>query len=146
MPKLAINRKANYEYEILEEFEAGVMLIGNEVKSIRNGDVTIADSFIYLKDGEIFAKNIKVAKYKQSHSADVHDENRDKKLLLSRREINKIERLIQDSGVTIVTLSIFTLHNKIKIKIGVVKGKKLWNKKEDLKKKDIERELRRGED
>ena len=144
--KLATNRKAYFEFFVIEEFDAGVVLIGNEVKSIRKGDVTIsADSFIYLKDGEVWTKNVRVAKYKESHVADKHDENRDKKLLLSRREINKIEKLIQDKGNTIVPLSIFTLHNRIKMKIGVVKGKKLYDKRETIKKRDIERDLRRAQ-
>lgn len=142
--KLATNRKAYFEFTVLEEFEAGMILLGNEVKSIRNGDVTISDSFIYLKSGEVWAKNIKVAKYKQAHVADKHDENRDKKLLLHRKEINKIERLLEDNGTTIVPLSIFTLHNRLKIKIGVVKGKKLHDKRESIKKRDVERELRRA--
>ena len=140
---ITTNRKAHYEFSILHEFEAGVVLIGNEVKSIRKGDVTIGDSFIYIKSGEVWAKNVKVAKYKQSYSGDVHDDNRDKKLLLNRIEINKIEKLLQDKGVTIVPLSIFTLHNKIKMKIAVVKGKKMYDKRESIKKRDVERDLRR---
>jgi SsrA-binding protein len=90
---ITTNRKAHYEFSILQEFEAGVVLIGNEVKSIRKGDVTIGDSFIYIRNGEVWAKNVKVAKYKQSYSGDTHDDNRDKKLLLNRTEINKIEKL-----------------------------------------------------
>ena len=140
---ITTNRKAHYEFSILQEFEAGVVLIGNEVKSIRKGDVTIGDSFIYIKSGEVWAKNVKVAKYKQSYSGDAHDDNRDKKLLLNRVEINKIEKLLQDKGVTIVPLSIFTLHNKIKMKIAVVKGKKMYDKRESIKKRDVERDLRR---
>jgi len=142
--KLATNRKAYFEFFVVEEFDAGVVLIGNEVKSMRKGDVTISDSFVYLKDGEVWAKNVKVARYKQSYAADKHDESRDKKLLLSRKEINKIEKLTQDKGTTIVPLSIFTLHNKIKIKIGVVKGKKLYDKRETIKKRDVERDLKRS--
>ena len=144
MGNIATNRKANFEYTVLEDFTAGIVLIGNEVKSIRKGNVTLStDSFIYLKDGEVWVKNLKVARYEQTHSAEKHDENRDKKLLLNRKEINKIERLLQDNGTTIVPLSIFTLHNKVKVKIGVVKGKKLYDKRETIKKRDIERDLRR---
>jgi len=142
--KLATNRRAYFEFFVIEEYDAGVVLIGNEVKSMRKGDVTIGDSFVYLKDGEVWAKNVKVAKYKQAYATDKHEDNRDKKLLLSRREINKIEKLLQDKGTTIVPLSIFTLHNKIKIKIGVVKGKKLYDKRQDIKDKDIERDLKRS--
>jgi SsrA-binding protein len=141
--KITSNRKAYFEYSILESFDAGIKLIGNEVKSIRRSDVTIADSFVYIKNGELFIKNMKVAKYKQSHMLDKHDENREKKLLLNRREINKIEKLIQGVGTTIIPLEVFIYKNLIKVKIGVCKGKKLWNKKEDIKSRDIDRDSKR---
>ena len=141
--KITSNRKAYFEYSVLESFDAGIKLIGNEVKSIRRSDVTIADSFVYIKNGELFIKNMKVAKYKQSHMLDKHDENREKKLLLNRREINKIEKLIQGVGTTIIPLEVFISKNLIKVKIGVCKGKKLWNKKEDIKQRDIDRDMKR---
>jgi SsrA-binding protein len=141
--KITSNRKAYFEYSVLESFDAGIKLIGNEVKSIRRSDVTIADSFVYIKNGELFIKNMKVAKYKQSHMLDKHDENREKKLLLNRREINKIEKLIQGVGTTIIPLEVFVSRNLIKVKIGVCKGKKLWNKKEDIKQRDIDRDIKR---
>jgi SsrA-binding protein len=105
--------------------------------------VTISDSFVYIKNGELFIKNMKVAKYKQSHMLDKHDDNREKKLLLNRKEINKIEKLIQGVGTTIIPLEIFVSNNLIKVKIGVCKGKKLWNKKEDIKNRDIDRDAKR---
>jgi len=86
---------------------------------------------------------MKVARYKQTHVAEKHDENRDKKLLLNRKEINRIEKLLQDKGTTMVPLEIFTAHNRVKVKIGVVKGKKLYNKRETIKKRDMDREIRR---
>ena len=141
--KITSNRKAYFEYSVLESFDAGIKLIGNEVKSIRRSDVTITDSFVYIKNGELFIKNMKVAKYKQSHMLDKHDENREKKLLLNRREINKIEKLIQGVGTTIIPLEVFISKNLIKVKIGVCKGKKLWNKKEDIKSRDIDRDSKR---
>ncbi len=141
--KITTNKKAYFEYSVLESFDAGIKLIGNEVKSIRRSDVTIADSFVYIKNGELFIKNMKVAKYKQSHMLDKHDENREKKLLLNRREINKIEKLIQGVGTTIIPLEVFISKNLIKVKIGVCKGKKLWNKKEDIKSRDIDRDSKR---
>jgi SsrA-binding protein len=140
---LVNNRKAYFEYHVLEEYEAGIVLLGSEVKSIRQSNVTIADSFVYLKDGEVWVKNLKVARYKQTHIAEPHDENRDKKLLLTKKEIQKIGKLLDQNGNTCVPLSIFCKRNKLKIKIGVVKGKKLWDKKESIKKKDIQRELKR---
>ncbi len=142
--KISTNRKAYFEYHVIEDFNAGIMLLGSEVKSVRNGDVNITDCFAYIKDGEIWVKNMKVARYKQTHMAEKHDENRDKKLLLNRREIDKIEKLIQDKGTTMVPLEIFTSKNRIKIKLGVVKGKKLYDKRETIKKRDMERDLRRA--
>jgi SsrA-binding protein len=141
--KITTNKKAYFEYSVLESFDAGIILVGNEVKSIRRSDVTIADSFVYIKNGELFIKNMKVAKYKQSHMLDKHDENREKKLLLNRKEINKIEKLIQTVGTTIIPLEVFVSNNLIKLKIGVCKGKKLWNKKEDIKNRDIDRDAKR---
>lgn len=137
------NRKAYYEFSILEEFDAGIVLLGNEVKSIRKGDVTIGDSFAYMKNGEIWIKNVKVAPYKQAHKLDKHDENREKKLLLNKKELVKIDRMLGDKGTTIVPLAIFVNNNRIKVKIGVCKGKKLWNKKEDIKSRDIDRDAKR---
>ena len=137
------NRKARYSFDVIEEFDCGIILTGGEVKSIRMGNVTIGDSFAYMKAGEVWIKNMKVAPYKQAHKLDKHDENRDKKLLLNRRELNKIDKLLQDKGTTIVPLSIFINKNRLKVKIGVCKGKKLWNKKEDIKSRDLDRDAKR---
>jgi SsrA-binding protein len=140
---LAKNRKANFEYHIIENWIAGIVLFGPEVKSIRKGDVTISDSFAYLKDGEVWIKNMNIARYKQMHIAEKHDENRDKKLLLNRKEISKIEKFLQDKGTTIIPLEIFVQKNRIKVKIGVAKGKKLWDKRQSIKERDIQREISR---
>ena len=141
--KITTNRKAYFEYFVLEDFDAGLMLLGAEVKSVREGNVSIVDCFAYIANGEIWLKNMKVARYKQTHVAEKHDENRDKKLLLNRKEINRIEKLLQDKGTTMVPLEIFTAHNRVKVKIGVVKGKKLYDKRETIKKRDMDREIRR---
>ena len=137
------NKRAYFEFTVIEEFDCGIILTGNEVKSIRMGNVTIGDSFAYMKAGEVWIKNMKVAPYKQAHKLDKHDENRDKKLLLNRKELNKIDKLLQDKGTTIVPLSIFIQNNKIKVNIGICKGKKLWNKKEDIKNRDLDRDAKR---
>lgn len=138
------NKKAYFEYHILEEYDAGVVLIGSEVKSIREGNVTLSDSFIYLKDGEVWLKNFKIARYNQNHPSVKHDDNRDKKLLLTKKEISKIGKSLQDKGTTCVPLSVFVKKNKIKIKIGVAKGKKLWDKRQTIKERDIKRDLQRN--
>ena len=138
------NRKAYFEYHILEEFEAGIVLLGSEVKSIRMGNVTLTDSFIYLKSGEVWIKNFKVARYKQTHLSEKHDDNREKKLLLTKIQIVKISRMMEDKGITCVPLQVFTKNNKLKVKVGVVKGKKLYDKRQSIKERDIKREMQRG--
>lgn len=140
-----VNRKAYHEFAILQDFTAGIVLEGSEVKSIRKGDATISDSFIFLKDSEVFIKNMKVARLKESHVVEKHLESRDKKLLLTKKEISQIEKLIQDKGTTIVPLEVFSYRNLIKVKIGVVRGKKSWDKREVIKKRDAEREIRRAQ-
>lgn len=137
------NRKAYFEFSVIEEYNCGIILTGSEVKSIRGGGLTIVDAFAYFKSGEIWIKNLKVAPYKQAHKLDKHDENREKKLLLNKKEIQKIDRLLGDKGTTLIPLSLFIQNNRIKVKIGVCKGKKLWNKKEDIKKRDIDRDAKR---
>jgi SsrA-binding protein len=137
------NRKAFYEYHILEEYDAGIVLLGTEVKSIRASNVSITEAFIYIKDGEVWIKNMRVSRYKQMHVCDSHDENRDKKLLLNKKEIQKIGKALYQTGVTCVPLSIFTKKNKIKLKIGVAKGKKLWDKRESIKEREQKREMQR---
>lgn len=141
---IANNRKAFYEYHILEELDSGIVLLGSEVKSIRLGNVTLSDSFIYIKDGEVWIKNLRVARYAQSHRLEVHDENRDKKLLLTKKQIEKIGKSLHDTGITCIPLSIFIKNNKIKVKIGIAKGKKLWDKRSSIKERDIKRDLQRS--
>ena len=138
------NRKAYFEYHILEEFEAGIVLLGSEVKSIRMGNVTLTDSFIYLKSGEVWIKNFKVARYKQTHLSEKHEDNREKKLLLTKIQIVKISRMMEDKGITCVPLQVFTKNNKLKVKVGVVKGKKLYDKRQSIKERDIKREMQIG--
>lgn len=141
---LVLNRKARYEYAVIEEFTAGMVLFGSEVKSIRSGNVTLSESFIFIKDGEVWIKNMHIAKYKQSHKLEVHDESRDKKLLLNKKEIERISKKVIDKGITIIPLGIFISNNKLKIKIAVAKGKKNWDKRETIKERDLKRELQRS--
>ncbi len=141
---LVNNRKAYFEFHVLEEFDSGIVLLGSEVKSIRLGNVTLSDSFIFLKNGEVWIKNLRVSRYKQSYYTDQHDEMREKKLLLTKIQISKISKMLQDKGITCVPLQIFIKNNKIKLKIGVAKGKKLWDKRESIKERDLKREKQRG--
>ena len=141
---LVNNRKAYFEFHVLEEFDSGIVLLGSEVKSIRLGNVTLSDSFIFLKNGEVWIKNLRVSRYKQSYYTDQHDEMREKKLLLTKTQISKISKMIQDKGITCVPLQIFIKNNKIKVKIAIAKGKKLWDKRESIKERDLKREKQRG--
>lgn len=141
---ISTNRKANYEYHIIEQWVAGIVLFGNEVKSIRAGNVNITDSFIYMKDGEVWLKNLKVSRYSQMHPSDKHEENRDKKLLLTKKQIQKISKELQNTGITCIPLSVFVQKNKIKVNIAVVKGKKNYDKRQSIKERDIKRELQRS--
>ncbi len=144
MKTIITNRRARYEYQILQEFDCGLVLFGSEVKSLREGNATLVDSFIYIKDGEVWIKNLIVSRYNHSHLLTNHIENRDKKLLLNRKEINKIGRFLEDKGTTAIPLSIFNDKNKLKVKIAIAKGKKLYNKREDIKERDIKREVSRS--
>ena len=138
------NRRARYDYDFSIEIECGLVLVGSEVKSIRAGNVTITDSFIYIKDNEVWIKNLNVARYKQSHPLDKFEENRDKKLLLNRKEIDKISKMLLVKGKTAVALSLYVSNNRIKVKIGVGTGKKSFDKKNTIKERDMDREMRRG--
>jgi SsrA-binding protein len=141
---IALNRRARYEYTLIEEYEAGIILVGSEVKSVRMGNVTMVDAFIYIKDNEVWIKNLKVAAYKSAHSLDKHEENRDKKLLLNKKEITRIKRKLDDKGITAIPLGMFIKNNRIKIKIAVAKGKKTWDKRETIKERDLTREMQRN--
>ena len=141
---IALNRRARYDYTFLEEFDCGIILVGSEVKSIRMGNVTMLDAFIYIKDNEVWIKNLKVAPYKSAHTLDKHEENRDKKLLLNKKEITRIKRKLEDKGTTAIPLGMFIKHNRIKIKIAVAKGKKNFDKREAIKERDLTREMQRN--
>jgi len=129
------NRKARYEYHILREYTAGIQLFGSEVRSIRNNDASISESFAYVSDGEAYIKGMHIGRLKNS-SRD-HEELRDKKLLLNRKEIQNIAKNLTERGVTLVPLEIFDLDGKIKLKVAIAKGKRLYDKKDAIKERDI---------
>jgi SsrA-binding protein len=137
-----VNKKAYYDYFILEEYTSGLVLTGSEVKSLRRGDVNFNDGYIIFKDGEVFIKNMRIAQYKEA-TYNNHDEMRDKKLLLNKREVSKLSKSYDEKGIAIIPLEIFTLKNRFKIKIGICRGKKNYDKRDSIRQKDIERELQR---
>jgi SsrA-binding protein len=137
------NRKASFEYNFIEKFEAGVMLLGSEVKSIREGNSSIGEAYCYFKDNELFIRNMYVAEYK--HNVGVtHDVLREKKLLLNRKELNKLKKGLEVKGQTIVPLVLYT--NKkglLKLEIALSSGKKTFNKRQSIKSRDIDRDTKR---
>ena len=143
MKVITNNRKANFEYFIISTYEAGIVLTGSEVKSIRNGHTNLKDSFItFSKDSEAFIKNMHISAYKDA-TIDKVDEKRNRKLLLNRNEINKLISRTKEKGFTCVPLKIYLKDNLVKIEIALAKGKHLYDKKETLAKKDIERDTQR---
>lgn len=135
------NKKASYEYEFIEIFMAGIKLIGSEVKSIKANKVSISESYCYIKDGEIFIKGMNVSEYKESGTHTNHEPTRLRKLLLNKSEIIKISSLIEKNNFTIVPISVIIKNRLVKIEIALSRGKKTHDKREAIKKRDLEREL-----
>jgi len=137
------NRSAYHEYFIDGKYEAGMVLLGTEVKSIRNSEVSFKDSFCVIHKGELWLKSLHIAEYVQGNINN-HDPVRDRKLLLQKREIKKIESKLKEKGYTLIPLRIFfSTKGLAKIEIGLAKGKKLHDKRESIKQKDVEREMKR---
>ena len=143
MEIIAKNRKAYFQYEILEKIEAGVVLTGTEVKSIRNRDVSINESFAHLNNGEIFVYEMHVGQYKQGNRQN-HEPKRIRKLLLHKREIAKIAGKIKQKGYTMIPLSLYFKEGVVKVELALVRGKTKIDKREDIKKRDIDREIQRA--
>ena len=135
------NKKAYFDYFIEEELEAGIALKGTEIKSIRKGSIDLKDSFVTIKNNEAFITNMYIAKYEEGNIFN-HDERRSRKLLLHKKEIKKLKENISVEGKTIVPLKLYVKHGIVKVLIGVAKGKKLYDKRESIKKRDLERENR----
>lgn len=143
MKVIATNRKANYEYHIVSTYEAGIVLVGSEVKSIRLGQTNLNDAFIVFdKHNEAFIKNMHISTYKDA-SLDKVDEKRSRKLLLNRNEINKLISKTKEKGFTCVPLKIYLKDNFVKLEIALAKGKHLYDKKKSLAEKDIKRDTER---
>ena len=137
------NRKAYFNYEILEKFEAGIVLRGNEVKSIRNGHVQIGDAFVTLKEGEAWIHNTTIQPYdKTSHYQP--DPTRMRKILIRKDQIRRLIGKVQEKGLTLIVLSLYYKQALVKCEIGLGKGKKNFDKRDSLKKKTLDREAARG--
>ncbi len=139
---LATNKKAYHEYEILTEYEAGIELFGTEVKSIRAGKMNLKESVVKIIKNEVYLINCHIAPYEQGNIFN-RDPLRTRKLLLHRKEINQLIGKVQEKGYTLVAISAYLKRRRIKLKIALAKGKKLYDKRQSLKDKDINRELER---
>ena len=136
------NRKARHDFEILESFEAGIVLKGSEIKSIRQGKANLQDSYAALKRSEVWLYNLHISPYEQANQFN-HDPVRDRKLLLHRSEIRKLIGKTTEKGLTLVPLKIYFKNGVAKLQIALAKGKKNYDKREDVKKRDSQREMQR---
>ena len=135
------NRKAKYDYEILETIEAGIVLTGTEIKSIRNGKANLKDSYATIKNGEAILINMHISPYEQGNIFN-HSETRTRKLLLHKKEILKLNDKIHMEGYTLVPIKLYFKGSFAKILLGIAKGKKTYDKREAIKKRDIERDIK----
>ena len=140
---ISTNKKAFYEYDILEKYEAGLSLKGSEVKAIREDKANIKESYIRVKNNELFIIGMNISKY--SHEGySSHDPMREKKLLVHKYEIKKIREAVEEKGKTIIPLSLYYKNGKVKIQFAIAKGRKLWDKRNYKKEKDVNREIDRS--
>jgi len=136
-----LNRRASYDYQLLEKFEAGIVLNGSEVKSVRAGHLHLEEAFCQVKNGEVWLFNAHIHPYKFADNRN-YDSRRARKLLLHKKEMLKLAQYSSQKGLTIVPVSCYTKGNKIKLEIALAKGKKKYEKREVIKKRDLEREIR----
>jgi ssrA-binding protein len=134
------NRKAYFNYEVLDTIEVGIVLKGTEIKSIRNAHVSLDNSYAVIKNDEVYLLNTFIKQYKEGNIYN-HDESRSRKLLLHKKEIKKLKDAIEKERMTLIPLKLYFVKNKVKILIGVCRGKKNYDKRESLKEKDMKRNL-----
>lgn len=137
------NKKALFDYDILEKFEAGLVLFGQEVKSIKAGRINLAGSYVVLIDSEVYLIGVKVPPWQPRNMGADYKEERARKLLLNKKEINELIGKSQQRGFSLIPLKIYEKNGRIKLEFGLARGKKKYNKKEKIKKRDLEREVNR---
>ncbi|MEH3136007.1 MAG: SsrA-binding protein SmpB [Mycolicibacterium neoaurum] len=137
---IATNRKARHNYSILETFEAGLVLVGTEVKSLREGQASLVDAFATVDDGEIWLRNLHIAEYHHGSWTN-HAPRRNRKLLLHRRQIDTLVGKIRDGNLTLVPLSLYFVDGKVKVELALARGKEARDKRQDLAKRDAQREV-----
>ena len=130
------NRRAYFDYTILEEYVAGLKLLGSEVKSLREGNGSITDTYVYINNDEVFVKGMYISKHKESSWMN-HEESRDRKLLLTKKQIRDIQKDLKVNGITIVPISLYLVNGNFKLKIAIAKGKKTYDKKKSIKEREM---------
>lgn len=140
---IALNRKARHDYSIEKTFEAGIELVGTEVKSLRNGNVNLKDSFCYIEQGEIFVHNMHISPYEKGNIFN-RDPLRKRKLLMHKREIISLFQKVRQQGYSLIPLSLYFQKSHVKMEMGLCKGKKLYDKREDMLKRDAKRDMQRA--
>ncbi|GAB4133768.1 MAG: SsrA-binding protein SmpB [Cyanobacteria bacterium J069] len=141
---VAENRQARFEYEILETFEAGIELVGTEVKSVRAGKANLRDGFALIRNGEVWLHNVHISPHDTASQYFNHDPRRNRKLLMHRQEIRRLIGKVEQQGLTLVPLKMYLKRGWAKISLALVRGKKLHDKREDLKEKQAKREMQRA--
>jgi SsrA-binding protein len=141
---IATNRKANFEYYLLEKYEAGIVLKGTEVKSARNRNINLQDSYATIENGEVIVHNMHISPYEQGNIFNT-EPKRNRKLLLHKKQIRKLHSKLQDKGLTLIPTRVYFLGRNLKVEIAIAKGKKLYDKRDSIAKRDVERKLRRKE-
>ncbi|QKD81464.1 SsrA-binding protein SmpB [Thermoleptolyngbya sichuanensis A183] len=141
---VAENRQARFEYEILETFEAGIELVGTEVKSVRAGKANLRDGFALIRNGEVWLHNVHISPHDTASQYFNHDPRRTRKLLMHRQEIRKLIGKVEQQGLTLVPLKMYLKRGWVKVSLALARGKKLHDKREDLKQKQAKREMQRA--
>ena len=139
---ITVNRKATHEYLILQTFEAGIVLVGTEVKSLRQGKANLVDGYAKIENGEVWLVNAHISEYTQGNINN-HNPRRERKLLLNKSEIRKLIGKIKEKGLTLIPLRLYFKNGKVKVELAVAKGKKVYDKRRDIAKKDFQREQER---
>lgn len=141
---IATNRKARHDYHIIEAYEAGIALVGPEVKSVRQGNVNLKDGYVAIEKGECFLHNVHINPYVMTTNTDVPEAERPRKLLLHRSQIRKIEASAAQKGLTVVPLKIYLKRGIVKVEIALCRGKKSYDKRDAIKKRSVERDIRKA--
>jgi SsrA-binding protein len=138
------NRKASYNYNLLETYDAGIVLMGSEIKSIRNNRINIQDGFVQERGGELWLHNVHISPYEQAHHFGHHDPLRPRKLLLHRKQIAQIISRVREKGMSVVPTQVFLERGRAKVTIAIAQGKKLYDKRADIAKRDSDRQIQRA--